>query len=324
MVLRQNANGGLEMQESTRGNFDAGNTMHYDHDAKTFTFDVEVGSGVFSDVIHNVMLTRPTDGNLNYNDEAWVLAAAPYLFGNIFEKYDIAPVDFEENPEAASQFLSDLAESDNENAQQFIAEVSDYVSNYLSDDFFNYIGENGSFYSQLRLDNTGATTNYTTLGIWSEPTTPGEESTIGVAVWGMRTPDYEVPTTGTASYAAAMAGHILQNNNTQFLTGSINFDFDFGAHTMAFTMDADIAELGIDGSMDYFDYDTFTGDGNIYLDTFVGGFVSDSDDSLAGELEGAFFGADADEVAGTFVFGNENVQGIGGFVGANPDATSQQ
>ncbi|GGD14020.1 transferrin-binding protein-like solute binding protein [Aquisalinus flavus] len=317
MRLGVSQNGALSLRESVRGSFADGNTMSYDKDMQTFTFDISSGDVTLSETFRNVILSIPdaeTTG-WEYSDEAIVISSRPDLFG--------FGADFDGNPAAVDGFLIGLEDSEEEEDQERLTNLQDRVADYLSDrDFFTY-ESNGVIYSHLRLNNFATTTNYTSLGIWYDQTA-ADEASYGVAVFGLPTPRYEVPRTGTASYAAAMAGHILQNNNTQFLTGSINFDFDFTAQTMAFTMDADIAETGINGRTDYFDYDTFTGSGNVYVDTFLGDFVSDSDDSIIGELEGAFFGADADEVAGTFVFGNENVHGIGGFVGSNPDATSQQ
>jgi len=317
MRLGVAANGALSLTESVRGSFDDGNTMFYDRDAETFTFDISSGDVTLTETFRNVILTIPDAETTpwEFSNEAIVISSRPDLFG--------FGAEYDGNPSAVNSYLIGLEDSDDEDAQELLSDIQDNVERYLSDrDFFSYVS-NGIRYSHLRLDNFATTTNYTSLGIWLDETDPTELN-YGVAVFGLPTPRYEVPRTGTASYAAAMAGHILQNNNTQFLTGAINFDFDFGAQTMAFTMDADIAETGINGRTDYFDYDTFTGSGNIYVDTFFGDFVSDSDDSIIGELEGGFFGADADEVAGTFVFGNENVHGIGGFVGSNPDATSQQ
>lgn len=317
MRLGVSANGALSLREAVRGSFADGNTMFYDKDMQTFTFDITSGGVSMSETFRNVILSMPDTDTTGweYSNEAIVISSRPDLFG--------FGAEYDGNPGAVDSYLLGLEDSEDEADQERLSALEESVDRYLSDrDFFTY-ESNGVIYSHLRLNNFATTTNYTSLGIWYDQTQP-DEFNYGVAVFGLPTPRYEVPRTGTASYAAAMAGHILQNNNTQFLTGSINFDFDFTAQTMAFTMDADIAETGINGRTDYFDYDTFTGSGNVYVDKFFGDFISDSDDSIIGELEGGFFGADADEVAGTFIFGNENVQGIGGFVGSNPDATSQQ
>ena len=312
----------LVFQESVRGFFDDGNTMFYDSDNDTFTFDVTSGVSSMSETFFNVMLTDPVDLGFEFNNEAIVISSNPYIWGGFFDQTEMDG--FFGNPSAVNAFMAALSESTDPAAQDLAAAITDRVNDLITNSDSYYYQTNGVQYFHLNLTNGAGTTNYATLGVWVDATAGNGQETYGAAVWGERTPLNEIPTSGTASYTATVEGYILQNNNIQDLVGSIAFNFDFTTDQLDFVYDANIRETGIDGTSDFFDYDVFDGTGDITDDTFFGVFVSRSDPTITGELEGAFFGADADEVAGTLVFGNSSVHGIGGFLGANPEAQSQQ
>ncbi len=309
----------LVFNESVRGFFDDGNTMFYDATADTFTFNITSGTSTMSETFQNVMLTDPVDLGFRFNNESVVISSNPYIFGFASALADT----FLSDPNAVNSYLAGLADSTDPNDQDLLSAIQSVVTDLISNSDFYFYSSNGVNYFHLNLTNNAGTTNYVTLGIWEDATIAGQE-TYGAAVFGERTPLNEIPTSGTASYTAIVEGFILLNNNIQDLVGSIAFNFNFTTDILDFIYDADIREIGIDGSADFFDYDVFDGTGNINGDTFTGTFVSQTDPSIVGELEGAFFGADADEIGGTLIFGNSSVQGIGGFIGANPEAASQQ
>ncbi|MGV6801061.1 MAG: transferrin-binding protein-like solute binding protein [bacterium] len=314
MVLDKDPiSGGLILNEYTRSSFTDTNTMTYDNAANTFAFNISQGNTVMNEVFGLMMLTNPVDRGYTYNDMAIIISANPANFG-------LSNATYQGNPGAVDAYLASLAESANPADNDLFTSLQTYVENILDSDWFTY-SANGITYQQLKLANNAGTTNYTTLGIWYDNTAVRE--TFGVAVFGMETPSFDMPNSGTASYETTMAGQLLIENSSHFLTGAINFNFDFSQSTLSFFIDADLAETGTNGNVVYLDYDTFTGTGTISGTTFSGNFLSDSDGVTGGTLEGNFFGAAADEVAGTFEFSSTDILGIGGFLGANPDATSQ-
>ena len=304
----------LLFSEGTRGFFGDGNSFTYDAAADTLTFDVTSGSNTLTGSIGPLLTANPVNyQNLEYGAPAYIMAAFPTLFG-------LSPTQYGGDQFAVDAYLASLAAQGTQASSDLLNALIAQANDLLSQDYFNYITAGGVQFAQLKLANRAITSNYTSIAIWYDDTVAGQQ-TWGVGVYGERTPVYEIPVTGTASYTGTTSGRLWNGNRVNYLTGGVTFDMDFLTRQLDFTYNAEVGETGIDGGPIFLPYDTFTGTGTITNDVFSGTFVSDSDDTLVGEFDGAFFGLDADEVGGTFEFGNGNVYGIGGFI-AVKDGTS--
>ncbi len=302
----------LLFSEGTRGFFGDGNSFIYDASADTFTFDITSGSNTLTGSIGPLLTVNPVNmADLDYGAQAYLMAAFPDRFG-------LSPATYLGNPQAVDSYLNSLATQGDPASTALLNSLLNAADIMLASDYFAYTTAAGVNVYQLKLANNAITSTYTSLAAWYDYTTPGQTS-YGVGVYGERTPVYDVPITGSARYEGTTVGQLWNENRVNYLTGGVTFDMDFLTRQLDFTYIAEVGETGIDGQTIFLPYDTFTGTGEITNDTFFGDFTSDSDDTMVGEFEGAFFGLAADEVGGTFVFGNGDAYGIGGFIAIKQD-----
>jgi transferrin binding protein len=313
MTISQDPNSSaLLFTEGTRGFFGDGNSFIYDASADTFTFDITSGSNTLTGSIGPLLTVNPVNAaGLEYGAQAYLMAAFPASFG-------LAAGTYLGNPQAVDAYLTSLATQGDPASTALLDALLGAADVMLAADFFGYTTTGGVDVYQLKLANNAITSNYTSLAMWFDETTPGE-ITYGVGVYGERTPVYDVPITGSARYVGTTVGQLWNENRVNYLTGGVTFDMDFLSRQLDFTYIAEVGEIGIDGQTIFLPYDTFTGTGEITNDTFFGEFTSDTDNTMVGEFDGAFFGLAADEVGGTFVFGNGDAYGIGGFIAVKED-----
>ncbi len=302
----------LLFSEGTRGFFGDGNSFTYDASADTFTFDVTSGSNTLTGSIGPLLTVHPVNAaGLDYGVQAYIMAAFPDRFG-------LSPAIYLGNPQAVDSYLTSLATQGDPASTALLNSLINAADVILASDYFAYSTAAGVDVFQLKLVNNAISSLYTSLIAWQDETVPGQ-ITYGVGVYGERTPVYDVPITGSARYEGTTVGQLWNENRVNYLTGGVTFDMDFLTRQLDFTYIAEVGEIGIDGQTVFLPYDTFTGTGEITNDTFFGDFTSDSDDTMVGQFEGAFFGLAADEVGGTFVFGNGDAYGSGGFIAVKQD-----
>jgi hypothetical protein len=116
-------------------------------------------------------------------------------------------------------------------------------------------------------------------------------------LFGYPTVTSDMPTSGTATYSAAVFGDITsqaQNDPITSFTGSGTFTANFGSGTVSTTLTLPIAFPGSTSS-------TYSGGGAISANEFAGQFTSSNDPHFSkGDFAGGFFGPRAQEMGYAF------------------------
>ncbi|KPL67888.1 hypothetical protein SZ64_07010 [Erythrobacter sp. SG61-1L] len=141
--------------------------------------------------------------------------------------------------------------------------------------------------------------SYTSYARWSHTDLALDRTRITYAVFGLVTPEADVPKIGTSTYTGAVLGDIYEfgyvKARTFGMTGEATLSADFAAGTVA-----TLLSLPGRGA-------TFTGEGTINAAEFGGSFVSSSRRNFAtGNFEGAFFGPAANEFGYSFFISEIN------------------
>jgi hypothetical protein len=166
--------------------------------------------------------------------------------------------------------------------------------------------------------NATKTLTYTTYGGWLRRTASGSNVDFDTSffVFGVSTPAEDMPTTGTASYAAAVDGYWVNTSGLQVLQGdgALTADFAAGAMSGAFALN------GVDEGGTSHGFDTFDGAASITGNLFSGTMTGRNTD-YSGTWGGGFFGPGAEEVGGSFRLtdpADSGNQAVGVFVGNRP------
>jgi len=134
-------------------------------------------------------------------------------------------------------------------------------------------------------------------------------------VFGQRTSPADVPMTGAAHWLVDIFGALaIKGQEILTVSGSGDFEVDFAAGTFQLNSFVDESEFlslgGTTGSL------YFVSGGELRADGSFGGvFAYNGTVSLAGDLEGAFFGPGAAEIGATFAAENSDAYLSGAFTG---------
>lgn len=161
--------------------------------------------------------------------------------------------------------------------------------------------------------NALADLSYVTYGAWQhqhQGTTTLDFDT-SFFVFGIRTPSSEMPTSGTADYAAAIDGYWTDSSGLSALNGSAALSADFGAGTVDGEFDISGTNVNTAATKAF---DTFTGTADISDNTFSGA-LDGTNTNYSGDWDGGFFGPNAKEIGGSFRVKDGGNQAIGVFVG---------
>jgi hypothetical protein len=177
--------------------------------------------------------------------------------------------------------------------------------------FTVYKKVNGSTTETFRLLNSGATTQGVTLtyvqyGQWRRATTGSTGTSVNdtYVVFGSKSPASAV-TSGTGHYATALDGTFVNKNGAYAVSGTGTFDADFLHRMISYSSTATgTPEAG--GSA--INFGTMTGTGSIstYSATFRGTGTANGN-GYTMDVNGNFYGPNADEIGGVF-----NIRGNGG------------
>lgn len=135
---------------------------------------------------------------------------------------------------------------------------------------------------------------------------PMEDLPHGVLAFGLPTPASAIPTTGSATMNAKVAGY--STNGYDSITGTATLNFNFGAGTLAGHFDPVLLEFysGLYFPLGRYTFvDTLYGVGNT---TFSGRFAH-NDPALGGAFTGRFTGPNAEEMMASWV-ANYSVPGV--------------
>ncbi len=211
-------------------------------------------------------------------------------------------------------------------AADILATFQAVASSLNGFDFITHNGlENGTVFQplQLRENNPGIETSYVQLGVWQNTQTIGgaDEAAFGASVFGQLTPASEVPTVGSATYDTTIGGFINRQGNLDFLTGSVTIDANFATRMVDLGILSVIQTSDANGEPLFTDFVELQGEGLLTGgNRFDGDLRGTQDQSIRGEIAGAFFGPIAQEVGGTLRFGNDDFEAAGAFVGTQATA----
>lgn len=142
---------------------------------------------------------------------------------------------------------------------------------------------------------------YTSLGGWIEHVGDvggADVYTFGSFVYGMPTPPGGTPITGSASYAAEIAGSIGNDDDIQ-LAGTASLQFDFGAGSLTGFMHPRAVSFGTP-DMDFGQYDFTQTIYSVGSTTFSGKFLVPGLPGADSSFEGNFTGPNANELMARF------------------------
>lgn len=300
---------GLVRGTASREGFSAGNTMRYVAGQNLFIFDIDTEAGVFSEQLQLLLLEDPVDTPGLPNSQ---IAKLLFAEANGFS-VDLGLPPGASIAEIANR-LTALQESDNEADNEFYESIADAAQTLLGFDQYIFGVPNG-YYEATNTNGTDDSRT-DTVAIGSFEQTQADGSTLhGHLVFGHRTPLPEMPTSGGAEYRGKVVGSVLTNNAVRSLTGDVDVDVNFSTGLLDFAINTIIREGGgQDGTTTFIPYKSLIGQGSITDTEFAGTLTEPSGDST-GDFSGGFFGPVANELGGTFSFGNSASFATGAFTG---------
>ncbi|MEM9988337.1 MAG: transferrin-binding protein-like solute binding protein [Pseudomonadota bacterium] len=308
---------GLVRDSATREDFGAGNTMTYFSDTNTFVFDIQTEAGTFQRSFNRLLQEDPVDfAGVENSAIAKLYGSKPESFSSIYAAFGRTPPDPNTPITTLAGELTALAESDLEADNNLYTAISDAFNTLVSFDqyIYSYSFAGGVGYYEATNTNGDRRTDNVAIGSFVEYYDNGEEL-HGHTVFGSRTPFPEMPQTGKANFEGKIVGSVLTNNSIQSLTGSSFVDVDFATGLIDMELSTIIrVGGGQDGGTTFIPYKNFTGTAIVNETVFDGTLDEVAGDSF-GEFEGGFFGPIANEVGGTFTFGDGSSYGTGAFTG---------
>ncbi len=232
-----------------------------------------------------------------------------------FDPFGGAPTN---NDNTTSAFGSTISP---EAAADLLAQFQSETTRNLSFGFVSHLGSEGNFFAPLRLagNNTGVEPRHVQLGVWvvDVPGGQGDDNrAFGGSVFGQLTPANEVPNSGSASYNTTLGGYLSRNGTLEFLTGGVDINANFDTRRVDLGINSVIQTFGANGEAVFTDFVSLDGEGLLTGgNRFDGDLRGTVDQSIRGEIAGAFFGPFATEVGGTLRFGNDSFEAAGAFVG---------
>ena len=242
------------------------------------------------------------------------------LVSNAASTGESAPFDPSAGPptNTVSAFGSSISP---EAAADLLAQFQTETARNLSFGFVSHLGSEGNFFAPLRLagNNTGIEPRHVQLGVWVVDVPGGEGDNnvaFGGSVFGQLTPANEVPNSGSASYNTTLGGYLSRNGTLEFLTGGVDINANFDTRRVDLGINSVIQTFGANGEAVFTDFVSLDGEGLLTGgNRFDGDLRGTVDQSIRGEIAGAFFGPFATEVGGTLRFGNDSFEAAGAFVG---------
>lgn len=167
----------------------------------------------------------------------------------------------------------------------------------------------------LRVDEDSL--DHTRFGTWLRTEeTGGEGGALEAGAFAVPTDSLEndIPGNGTASYVGTVEGNYIATDTTERMVGTMSAEADFTAREVS-------VDLAIDSPSgpDTIRSGTIAIDVDRALGSRVGAFETNeatSDAGFSGELGGAFFGSNGDEIGGTFDLDRDEERYLGAFGGS--------
>ena len=183
---------------------------------------------------------------------------------------------------------------------------------------FSTYGTATNSFRRLNLSpsNTLIALTYVDYGQWRRTSTASGTTSVNDTslVWGSRTPNANIPRTGSASYTTIVDGTYVNKDGAYAINGSGSLTATFDTASIAYSETATGTKEVGSGSINF---GTMTGSGYISYASgmFNGHGVADAE-GYKMDVTGNFFGPAAEEVGGLFrITGNGFGQGQGALVG---------
>jgi len=164
---------------------------------------------------------------------------------------------------------------------------------------------------QLPQTITGGALSYSEYGIWNQP---GANPTSGAFVTGTETPAGAMPKTGTASYAGGAIGMATNGTTSTQLAGTFNATADFGHMSVVGGMNMN--QIGAGGAQTPYDNYAFSAGFAANSSHFSGSMTAANNTALSGIASGSLYGAQAQEIGGTFALQGGGTSVTGAFGGS--------
>ncbi|WOI53379.1 transferrin-binding protein-like solute binding protein [Parvularcula sp. LCG005] len=317
-----NGPNGLVRDSDGSETFGSGNTMTYNAALNEFHFEIETDAGSIDQRLYDILLQTPQD---ILQDNAAVAKFYASGANGFSARWPLEGIDANSNWQSVATKLEEMQDSDNEDEQKRAADLIAAAQSNLDccDQFLYYysIPDGYGYYEATKMDDDERperSTETVAIGSFYEFYDNGEEQVVHL-IFGHRTPLGEMPTSGSVDYEGKIVGTVLTNNSIRSLTGSVTMDVNFLTGLFDLTLGTIIREGGNNGNeTTFFDYKDLIGSGVISETTFEGSLTEVGGDSV-GEFEGAFFGPVANEIGGTFEFGNDVSYASGAFTGKQKD-----
>jgi len=163
--------------------------------------------------------------------------------------------------------------------------------------------------------NTLIALTYVDYGQWRRTSTSGGTTSVNdtYLVWGSRTPNANIPRTGSASYSTIVDGTFVNKTGAYSVAGTGSLAANWASATINYAVSATGTKEVGSGSIDF---GSMTGAGSINFGSgvFNGRGVADAE-GYKMDVTGNFFGPSADEVGGLFRITGHGGNGQGAIVG---------
>lgn len=161
--------------------------------------------------------------------------------------------------------------------------------------------------------------NYQTFGVWSRDPAGNNSGRVGAISTGNFTATNNIPSTGTATFTGAAAGLYVAPNGTTggVVAADMAMVVDFSTRVAGFATAN--TTLSPDGIQTFRAFPALDLTGSLQVansQNLMSGTVSTTSSALTGDINGKFYGPNAQEVGGTFGLKGAGVEAyVGGFGG---------
>ena len=160
--------------------------------------------------------------------------------------------------------------------------------------------------------------SYVTYGQWNSPNGSSNDINFGTVVFGLQTPDADMPTTGSATYNGVTLGTLNVGTQLYNVGGQIQIVADFATGGITGATDLLSKQNLSSGGVSAWRALSFSG--NITSGTnLFSGTAASTDSAVSGNFNGGFFGPITGgyppEAGGGWQVSGGNETAIGGFVG---------
>jgi len=185
-------------------------------------------------------------------------------------------------------------------------------SAFVSSDAFGAVKDENGTPAHIATDTEGSSQyDYTSWGTWSKDSSGSPQQSVPArSPWiaGRLTPDGDVPTSGSATYNGRAWGHLNESGNFTTVSGDATLNANFGSRTLTGSFDDMRRANGTSWTSANVNAGWASGQNNIQ------GTINAAN-GMSGNVRGAFFGPNAEEVGGNWTLQGGGDKAAGAFAG---------